>query len=125
MIRNNNRQQTYYVCSAIKEDLISETFSASSVEEAENFFKIKFGLKPKIVLGPFLKKKIIAPKIETAIKFDGKPRQGIYNGYVVNAFSLKEPADSAFLIFIKSVDGDSKQLPKGTVIVPINDIRFS
>ena len=121
---NKKAKQTCYVCSAIKENLISEILLASSIEEANSLFKSKFGLPPQIVLGPFFKKRVKSTQIETSIKFDGKPRKASYNGYIVNAFLLKEPSDSAFLIFVKSIDDQSKQLPKGTVIVPLNDIRF-
>lgn len=121
---NKKAKQTCYVCSAFKENLISEIFIAASLEEANSLFKLKFGLLPQIVLGPFFKKRVKSAQIEKSIKFDGKPRKASYNGYIVNAFLLKEPSDSAFLIFVKSIDDQNKQLPKGTVIVPVNDIRF-
>lgn len=121
------RRQTVFVCTAIKidYDLISEIIPANSTEEASKLFEEKFNIKPKNILGPFFKRRVQTLEVKTPIKFDGKPRQAIYDGWSVNAFSLKEPENSAFLIFIKRIDGQQKQIPKGTVIVPITDLRFT
>lgn len=122
----SHRQQIVFVCNAIQNnyDLISEIVSASSSEEAGKNFEEKFKIKPKNILGPFLKKRVKPLDIKAPIKFSGKPKQAIYDGWLVNAFTLSEPENNAFLIFIKQVDNLSKQMPKGTVIVPINNLRF-
>ena len=124
MIRKSKRQ-IFYVCSAIKnENLISETLPAFSMEEAGKVFNDQFGIMPKTILGPFLKKRTAPLKPETTIKFDGKPRQAMYEGWLVNAFELKTPENSAFLLFIKRLDNQKKPIPKGKVIVPTHELRF-
>jgi len=37
---------------------------------------------------------------------------------------LIEPKDHAFLIFIKRMDDKNTAFPKGTVIVPVNNLRI-
>lgn len=125
MFRQRKRQ-IVFVCTAVKENsqLLSEIIAAESDTEASNIFLEKFNIKPQSVLGPFIKKKLPPVQINQSIKFAGIPKKAIYNDWLVNAFLLKEPINHAFLIFIKKVNGDSQASPKGTTIVPINDIRF-
>ena len=90
MIKKNNRQ-VLYVCSAIREnELLSESLPASSIEEASKLFEEQFKLKPKSILGPFLKKKVRVEPINNDIKFEGKARRAIYDGCLVNSFLLKQ-----------------------------------
>lgn len=120
-----NRRQTVFVCSAISNscDLISEIVSASSLEEASKIFEDKYLIKCKSVLGPFIKKR--SPVVEpVTMKFAGMQRQALYDGWLVNAFTLQDPADSAFLVFIRRADGQPKPVPKGKIVVPINNLRF-
>ena len=120
------KRQIVFVCSAIQNNLnlISEIIPASSIQEASKLFEDKFFIKPKNILGPFIKKKTPQIEVNTPIKFDGLPKQAIYNGWLVNAFLLKVPEDTAFLIFLKPVDNDNPAPPKGTTIVPIIDLRL-
>lgn len=125
------KRQIVFVCSAIQNNLnlISEIIPAASSQEASKLFEDKFFIKPKNILGPFIKKKVPQIEVNTPIKFDGLPKQAIYNGWLVNAFLLKAPENTAFLIFLKPVDDDKTPLskttpPKGTTIVPIIDLRF-
>jgi hypothetical protein len=125
MFRRTKRQ-IVFVCSAIQNDsdLISEIIPASSSQEASKLFEDKFFIKPKNILGPFIKKKAPQIEVNTSIKFEGLPKQAIYNGWLVNAFLLKVPENTAFLIFLKPVDSDKTTPPKGTTIIPITDLRF-
>lgn len=119
------KKQIFFVCMAIiNHELVHDVVSAETSDEAASIFESKFLAKPKNVLGPFLKKKAKPIQNNTPLKFSGKPRQGIYNDWLVNCFILQEPADCCFLIFIKHTEDYSKLLPKGTVIVPISEIRF-
>ena len=43
---------------------------------------------------------------------------------IVNAMFLKEPESHAFLVFIKRIDDKKIPFPKGTIVVPISDLRF-
>lgn len=120
------RRQIVFVCSSVvNSELISEIIPANSIGEASKFFEEKFSTTPKSILGPFYKKRSAVLEKRTPVKFDGKPMKASYNGWLVNAFPLKDPEDSAFLIFIKQIDENQKQTPpKGTVIVNINDLRL-
>ena len=121
-----SRRQTVFVCSSIGNfsELISEVIIAASVEDAGKIFEEKFSHKPKSILGPFFKKRVQTIETQAPIKFAGKQRQAEYDGWLVNAFTLQEPENSAFLVFIRRIDGQPKQTPKGTIIVPINNLRF-
>lgn len=120
------RRQIVFVCSSVvNSELISEIIPANSVGEASKLFEEKFSTIPKSILGPFYKKRSAVLETKTPVKFDGKPIKANYNGWLVNAFPLKDPEDSAFLIFIKQIDDKQKQIaPKGTVIVPLTDLRL-
>ena len=124
MFRRSKRK-ILFVCAAVhNSELIFESIEASSLEEASSAFKTKYGTDPSKILGPFIKKKVFQPQSTTNLKFDGDPKKAMFNGWLVNAFFLKEPANSAFLIFIKKIDKETKQNYKGTIIVPINEIRL-
>jgi len=117
------RKQVYFVCSAINADqLISEEIPTSSEEEAVNLFKNKYNVNCQKLLGPFYKKRVLPVEINKNIQFSGQIKKATYLGWRVNAFFLKEPADYAFLVFIKSLD--NSPAPKNISIVPIKDLRI-
>lgn len=121
------RRQIVFVCATIGEtqELIIDIIPAASTEEAASLFIEKYKIKTQSILGPFLKKKTKILETTRLLKFDGQPRQAVYDGWIVNAFLLKEPQNQAFLIFLKREDEQKKQPPKGTIIVPISDLRFT
>lgn len=120
-------REIFFVCSSISIDgeLISEIISAKTLNEASSIFLEKFKLSPKIILGPFYKKK--TQIIEEPKSFEflvGKPRVAEYNGWLVKVHMLKQPSDHAYLIFTKRLDNKNILTPKGTTIVPISNLRF-
>ncbi len=121
-----SRSQSFFVCASLNSEfkLIINTIAASDSNEAASLFEKEFKIKPSNIEGPFLKKKIKKNEDVKSIQFDGAPKKAIYDGWIVNSFSLKEPKDSAFIVFLKRVDGSSKDIPKGTTILPINNLRF-
>jgi len=116
----------YFVCaSASKQgDLIIKTIASSSPKEAMDIFEKEFSVPPQEVLGPFYKKRTQILETTRTLKFTNQNKKAIYNGWIVNAFMLKEPADQAFLIFVKREDGKKIPLPTGTITAPISDLRF-
>ena len=58
------------------------------------------------------------------LKFDKEAKRAIYDGWLVDAFLLKEPVDTAYLVFIKREDGRELPIPKGILIVPVSNLRF-
>lgn len=120
------RKNTFFVCAAIDHnlELITEVIEAKESSEASEIFKNNFKIQPKSVLGPFLKKKVQQTIESKEIQFDGLPKKANYEGWLVNVFPLKEPKDCGFLVFLKKIDSESKFEPKGTIILPINNLRF-
>lgn len=115
------------MCSSIyNNEILSKIIPASSKKEAGIIFDNKFKIQAQEILGPFLdvKKKVL--ETTKILKFsDNKIHKAFYNDWLVNAFYLLEPADHAYLVFIKRIDGiKNNQPPKGTIIVPIHNLRF-
>jgi hypothetical protein len=119
-------RQIFFVCASISNngDLITKIISAQSPAEATKIFTDEFSISPKEVLGPFFKKGAQVLENTRSLKFTNQIRKAIYNDWVVNAFILKEPENQAYLVFIKRVDDKKLQTPKGTITVPISDLRF-
>jgi hypothetical protein len=120
-------REVFFVCSVILDsDLISQALSAKCEQEAKEIFKEKFLIEPKIILGPFYKKRV--KKIVTQqsnLEFNNsKFKIAYYNNWVVHAFMLKQPEDHAYLLFIKRLDNKNILPPKGTIIVNINELKF-
>lgn len=115
----------YYICASTdpSNKLILEEIEASSESEASEIFNKNFHILPLKILGPYLKKKAKPVEVTKQVQFTGEIKQAIYNDWKVNAFYLKEPVGYAFLVFIKSLS-DNKNFPKGTIIVPITQLRF-
>jgi len=122
---NRKKRSIYYVCSNILNDnLISEVIEASSLKNANNLFFNKFGILPSISYGPFFKKKKKQEVLGNAFKLSSEHKKAHYNGWLVKAFLLKEPIDSALLIFLNRLDNKNILPPKGINIVSISNLRF-
>ena len=103
---------------------ITKIISASSPKEASELFIKEFIVSPKEILGPFFKKRTKVIETTRELKFTNQTRKAIYNDWLVNAFLLKEPVDQAYLVFLKRTDDKKVPIPKGTITVPISDLRF-
>lgn len=119
-------RQTVFVCVAISHstELLTRIIAAATPKEASEFFFQETGYQPKEVLGPFFKKRAQVIENTRVLKFTTQQRRAVYNDWVVDAFMLQEPADQAYLVFIKRVDDKKLPTPKGTITVPVSDLRF-
>lgn len=117
---------TIFVCVAIddNQNLITKIINSSSEKEAIDLFTVKFNMSPQEVLGPFFKKRAKIIEEKTSLKFSNQTKKAIYNDWFVNAFLLIEPIDHAFLVFIKRTDNKKVPSPKGTITVPISELKF-
>lgn len=124
MLRKGPRQ-TVFVCASIVEGtLVTEIIPAPSPSEASQKFSDKYSQSPTNVLGPFYKKRAQIIENTRTLQFTNQNKKAIYNDWVVTAFLLKEPANQAYLVFIKRVDDKKLPTPKGTITVPVSDLRF-
>jgi hypothetical protein len=128
-VYNSGHRKNIFICSAISGDkkLISEDIVAYSKEEAIKIFLDKNLIDAEIIYGPFRNKKIKLvepPKDPKVLKFTKNKTKAIYNGWLVNAFMLEIPADHSYLVFIKRIDDDKMNAPKGTIIVPTSNLRI-
>jgi hypothetical protein len=119
-------RQLVFVCASIASngDLITKVIPAASPAEATQMFTEQFSISPKEILGPFFKKRAQVLEVTRELKFTKETRKAVYNDWVVNAFILKEPENQAYLVFIKRADDKKLPLPKGTITVPVADLRF-
>lgn len=119
------KRDIYYICSSIiNNDLISEAIIADSYDTAIQLFLDKFQSKPRIVHGPFFKKKVHQVIVTTQFKVTSKIKKAYYNDWLVNAIFLKEPENMALLIFVSHTNNKTVSPPTGITIVPLNDLRF-
>jgi hypothetical protein len=116
------RRSVIFVCSVTNVDSIE--IETSSREEAISIFYNKFNINPVRIFGPFYRKKVFKKIDARILKFDKISRRAIYDGWLVDAFLLKEPADTAYLVFIKREDGKLLPVPKGTTVVHISNLEF-
>ena len=116
----------YFVCAAVdnQHNLITKMYAVTSQQEAIDLFEQQFLIQPQEILGPFYKKRTQILENTRVLKFSNQIKKGLFNGWIVNAFLLQEPIDHAFLVFIKREDGKKMSPPKGTITVPISDLRF-
>lgn len=114
----------YYICISLdyQNKIIAEDISAASPKEAASYFFEKFKITPEKIMGPYFKKKVRVNDIP--IEFNGPSKQAVYDGWIVNAFPVKNPENHAFLLFIRREDGIAKQQPKEKKIVPTSDLRY-
>lgn len=103
---------------------MTKVIPASSPEEASSLFVEHYSVSPKEILGPFYKKRAQVIENTRTLKFSNQTKKAIYNDWMVNAFLLKEPENQAYLVFIKRIDDKKLPIPKGTITVPISDLRF-
>lgn len=105
-------------------DFVSKVIQAVSQEEAASLFFEQTGIKAKTIHGPFRPKRAQVVENTRTLKFATEQKRAWYNDWEVNALFLKEPENHAYLVFIKRVDGKKQSAPKGTIVVPISDLRF-
>lgn len=119
-------RQTVFVCVGISDinELITRVIAAETPKEATDLFVEQTAFQPKEVLGPFYKKKTQVIESTRVLKFSNQTRRATYNDWLVDAFLLQEPENQAYLVFIKRVDDKSLPPPKGTITVPVSDLRF-
>lgn len=116
----------FFVCAAINNlgELITKIIEAASPKEAASFFYDLTNTKAKDILGPFMKKRAQIIENTRILKFSDQNKKAIYNDWEVDAFMLKEPENHAYLVFIKRIDNLKQPAPKGTIIVPLYDLRI-
>jgi hypothetical protein len=119
-----------FVCVAIDPnkpgDPVSKEIKAASQVEAASLFFEMMKVKAKNIHGPYRPKRQQVMENTRNMKFTDQPaRKTIHDGCEVTVFFLKEPENHAYLVFTKRVDGQDRPLPKGTIIVPISDLRFT
>jgi len=115
---------TYYVCNGlIGDNLISKQIEAATSEDANKIYEKIFGIKPQTLFGPFFKKRVNAIDNIKAIKFSNRSFRALYNGWEVVAIELKDPKNSAYLLFDKRIDSKKMSKPTGTFIVNIDELR--
>jgi len=103
---------------------ISKVIQAVSQNEAASFFLEQFGIKAQTIHGPFRPKRAQVIESTRSFKFGDKSITTEYNGWEVTAFFLKEPENHAYLIFVKRLDNQKVAPPKGTIIVPISELKI-
>lgn len=120
-------REIVFVCSSVsnKGELISQIIPGKTPAEASALFLEQNQLDAQTVLGPFYKKKTQILETTRSLQFASPEfKKAEYNGWLVNAFMLVEPANQAYLIFLKRVDDKKIPMPKGTIIIPISDLRI-
>jgi hypothetical protein len=105
-------------------EFISKVIQAVSQEEAASFFLEQTKNKAQAIHGPFRPKRAQVLETTRTLKFTDQSRKAIHNDWEVTAFILKEPENHAYLVFLKRTDDKKQPLPKGTIIVPVNELRF-
>lgn len=126
MSKRYGARPVVFVCAAISStgELITKTIPAVNQEAASIMFKEYFLVDPQKIIGPFFKKRAQVIENTRELKFANETKQAVYNDWLVNAFILKEPANQAYLVFIKRTDDKKVPAPKGTITVPISELRF-
>ena len=120
-----------YVCIGIDPDnpgeFVSKQIQAASQGEAASLFLEKTGSKAKTIYGPYRPKRaqVLENTREMKLLVNEKARKAVYDDWKVTAFYLKEPENHAYLIFHERADGQKMAQPKGTIIVPISDLRIN
>lgn len=128
-MRKRGPRPVVFVCVGIDPnnpgDPISKQITAASQNEAASLFLEMTNVKAKNIHGPYRPKRAQVLENTRNMKFSDQSKKAIYNDWEVTAFYLKEPENHAYLIFQRRVDGQKLAAPKGTIIVPISDLRFS
>lgn len=124
---NKHSRQTVFVCVGLSDSLniISKIIEADTVSAASSSYEDEFKIKPQEILGPFYKKKAQVLENTVAIKFSNMQfTKAVYNDWAVNAFMLSEPPDHAYLVFTNHLHDKKGVAPRGTIVVPISQLRF-
>jgi hypothetical protein len=119
-------RQVYFVCASVSPngELLTQVVPASSPGDASRMYEQKHHHVPRQIMGPFYKKRAQVLESTRVLKFTNETKKAQYNDWLVNAFILKEPADQAYLVFIKRLDDKKLPTPKGTITVPVSELRF-
>lgn len=126
----NKKRSVVFVCSVYVTEtckLLSKIITAESHSAAMELFELEHGIIPQEILGPFKKVNPLSDdkKEVSVVKFTSdKPRRAIYENWLVNAFLLLEPANTAYLIFLNRTDNKKVPYPKGTFLVSTYNLRF-
>jgi hypothetical protein len=116
--------QIVFVCASIaNNELVTKIIPAETQEDASKIFIEEFKHNPSQIMGPFYKKRTQVLEVTRVLKFTNQRKRAIYNEWIVDAHFLKEPENHAYLIFIKRVDDKKSPFPKGTITVPISELR--
>jgi hypothetical protein len=120
------KRQIVFVCAATsaQHELITKIIPAASQNEAASFFMEQTALKAQEIMGPFYKKRAQVIETTRTLKFSAKICKAEYSDWLVDAHILKEPENHAYLVFIRRIDDKKQPAPKGTIIVPVSDLRF-
>ena len=124
MNRKGSRQIVFVCASIINNELFTKIIPAETQEEASKLFAEEFKNNPNQIMGPFYKKRVQVLEVTRVLKFSNQRKKAVYNDWVVDAHFLKEPENQAYLVFIKRIDDKKVPFPKGTITVPISDLRF-
>jgi len=120
-------REIVFVCSGISNtgELISQVIPGKTPAEASALFLDQNQTGAPAVLGPFYKKKTQILETTRSLQFASTEfKKAEYNGWLVNAFTLAGTTNEAYIIFLKRLDDKTIPMPKGTIIVPISDLRF-
>lgn len=119
-------QQIIFICIGISDvgELLSKEIAAASQADAASLFLKESGVHAKNIHGPFYKKRTQVLETTRSLKFTNVVKKAEYNGWLVNAIMLSEPANQAYLIFLSKNDGTNAPKPKGTIVVPISNLRI-
>ena len=124
MRKVKRRKTIIYVCSALdNQRLLSHQISAGNITEASKIFTQQYGIVPQTIHGPFFAKRRGVMDKTRNIQFSGSSMNAVYDGWLVSALLLKEPAGSAFLLFDRKVDNSQASKPIGTFIVNIETLQ--
>jgi hypothetical protein len=120
------RRRVFFVCVSINKsgELVTQVVPANSPSEASQLYAEKHSHIPKRIMGPFYKKRSQILETTRVLNLTNETKKAHYNDWLVNAFILKEPIDQAFLVFIKRLDDKKIPMPKGTITVPLSELRF-
>lgn len=122
-----SNKQNVFVCVGLSYDynIISKVIEAETIEDASIIYEKNYNIKPQNILGPFTKKRSQVSEVTSVIKFSSdKFSKAIYNDWAVNAFVLDDPINHAYLVFTHHLYNKKQAIPKGTVVVPISQLRF-
>lgn len=124
-MRRKGARQIVFVCaSVLNNDLFTKIIPAETQDEASKLFIEEFKHTPNQIMGPFYKKRAQVLEVTRVLKFSNQRKRATYNEWIVDAHFLKEPENHAYLVFVKRIDDKKVPLPKGTITVPISDLRI-